>query len=218
MSSALAAGTLMLGCGEQRGESTTSVEINCFLGWNGALAYEGPLEMQMCWNSKCSGKLEPTIMAVSPQSPVSESAETTEAPQDEDIIEDCDRGFIENALTPPPCGGPVEEDPTELQFPGGVDPGCIVDARQSDFPAKACASTSTNTPGSTHVQIVMWPKPYAPGQGQDLLRDGDELSLHLEGTDGVLVNQTVTIDRYRTRSDGRSSCKSAGFDLDGQRL
>ena len=222
ISSVFAAGALTVGCGEQRSDPVTAVVVNCFLGWYGALAYEGPsLKAQTCWNSKCSGTLEPTVMTVTPSIPESASAETTEvetAEPHEDIIEDCNRPFVESAMIRPPCGGPVEEDPTALKFPGGVGPGCGFDDQQNDFPVKACASTSTTTPGLTNVSILIWPDQYAPGQGQDLLRDGDELTVYLEGTGGVLVDQTVTIEQYEVLTMGGSSCRSAGFDFDGQRL
>jgi hypothetical protein len=44
-------------------------------------------------------------------------------------------------------------------------------------------------------------------------------SLHLAGADGeVLVDHTVTIDQYNVASWGGSSCKSADFTLEGDRL
>jgi hypothetical protein len=222
MSSVLAAGALVLGCGEQRGGAVGDVAITCFLGWYGTLPYEGPsLQAQTCWNTKCSGTIEPTVITITPSTPERAWAGATEAeavtPQ-KDIIEECDRPFIEGSETRPPCGVPGEEDPTALKFPGGVGPGCGFDEQQTDFPVKACATASTATPGSTSVSILIWPEQYAPGRGQDLLRDGDQLTLHLEGPEGVLLEQTVTIDQYEVFSTGGLSCRSAGFDLDGQRL
>ena len=221
-SSSVLAVALVLGCGEQGDESTEGESpagaLVCFLGWSGELAYDGPsLEAQTCWNSKCSGTLTATVMPLAFPSPASIPEETPQVSPDEDISEECERSPVEGAQTPPPCGGPVEVDPNAIDFPLSLDPGCGVDEQVSDFPVQACASTRTDNPGSTTVQIWIWPKQHTPGQGQDLLRDGDQLSLRLEGTDGVLVDETVTIDQYDAFSEGGSSCRSAGFDLDGNR-
>ena len=210
----------MLGCGEQRGESPGAfpVDLVCFLGWFGDLDYEGPsLEAQTCWNSECSGTLTATVTTADPPSPASAPAATPQVSEDEDIIEECERPPIEGAQTPPPCGGPAEVDPNAIDFPVGLGPGCDFDDQVSDFPVQACASTRTAKPGSTNVWISIWPRQYTPGQGQDLLRDGDQLSLRLEGTDGVLVDETVTVEQYDASSYGGSSCRSAGFDLAGNR-
>jgi hypothetical protein len=218
----LAAVVLMLGCGEQPGGSITlQGPVTCYLGWLGELPYEGPsLQVQTCWNSKCSAVLEPTVTTVSPPSPESEPEETTDVPDDGtvDLGEPCEPIVPEGSHTRQPCAEPGEqqEEPTASLFPGGVGPGCGFDGQHSDFPVKVCARAF---PGSTLVEIYIWPDPYTPGQGQDLLRDGDELSLHLAGTDGeVLADHTVTIDQYSVNNAGGSTCKSAGFTLDGHRL
>lgn len=196
--------------------TSTGVNYVCFLGWHGSFEYEASeLHVEACWNDVCSGPLSTPVVDFEVLR--AENAATVAA---EEV--DCDQVHVtpDGHSVRLPCGSPGEPYGENQPWPSPrsdtTNDGCSFSG-QGDFGFLSCARP-TESPNEVRLNVLVYPVPYLPGQGQDRLQNGDELTLNVRNLEGeALVDVSAVIDEYTWFGDEISGCRTAGFDLEGNR-